>query len=1097
MADTGGTRAGMLGTDAAYRPSFLRYLVWLYRSDTTFSSVTDFTVIGTVVILFLILFPAQKTAPPNTPQSSGPPAATSQTTPTPKAASPSTPVSPSVAPSAPAVPTDLTITFSDEVTKPSFANFIVVDIDETAFRRSTAADQQKLAAANRAYRSEQFAEAIGILNDATPADPNVAFVRALAIFNADPGSAKSATDLLRSAADQGQHQASIMLGRMLVRPPDGVTGDLARGRQLLETAAAGGDRLAQRLAGIGYLSGDFGGINPGKARELLRAAAQSGDPPAMLLYSFLLGTAIGGPVDQAAAVDLIRRAAAAGLTQAQETIGAWLLERYRRKQIDDPREGIEWLERATKVGLSFRALQLLAAFHGDDKNPAPWRDKGKLFELARLCSGARSPWCQAENGWVFDNAIGTDRNLVRAFAHFQVAAELGLASARKSLQLVDGRLKDPNDRLAAVGLAQTIRAALKPTPTPWHLQYVGAAPPRSWPAAPDVVAAAPVPVTRPPAAKQPAPAVGLTRPIPGQRPLSAAQESALKPLDSFKECEACPEMVVVPAGSFIMGSSEIERGPIISAIRNLGRPLDRDYAAMFTIEGPQRTVTLARPFVVGRFSVTFEEWDACVSDGGCNKYRPADQGWGRGRQPVINISWNDAKIYVAWLSRKTGKTYRLLSEAEREYAARAGTTTRFWWGDTVSISQANFNGGSLFPSVSGGGSPQKALPVDSFSPNPWGLYQMHGNSYDWVEDCYHDSYNGAPSDGSAWTAESCDQRVVRGGAWSSHPFILRSTYRNSVAPDHRTTNVGVRVARSLGDVPGAAADPAKAQQVAAPTQPAVSGGRMQLVVNGQARTVLLERPAEQTPRPTIIMLHGAGGSSERELQSSGLGQIATRNGFVAVFPDGRGGRWNHLPPAKETEQRVQQFFQPYGGVPDDISFLKMLAADLIRRGISDQKRIYLAGWSNGGLMTLRMACTGDETFAAIGLLVASMPEPTGADCRPPKPLPVLMMNGTADNVVPYGGGVLTSSDGKIKSPYNLWPVERLIAFLRQYNGCPGLPEKTVLPGQNQQTVEIERSTNCSNGPVVFYRVVGGGHNPRPAAPNTSQLLVDFFSDKVR
>jgi formylglycine-generating enzyme required for sulfatase activity len=129
----------------------------------------------------------------------------------------------------------------------------------------------------------------------------------------------------------------------------------------------------------------------------------------------------------------------------------------------------------------------------------------------------------------------------------------------------------------------------------------------------------------------------------------------------FKECENCPEMVVVPSGSFTMGSPASEEG-------------------RGNEEGPQHSVTLAKPFAVGRFAVTFDEWDACVADGGCNGHRPDDKGWGRGRQPVINVSWADAKAYVAWLSRKTGKPYRLLSEAEREYVTRAGTTTPFWWG---------------------------------------------------------------------------------------------------------------------------------------------------------------------------------------------------------------------------------------------------------------------------------------------------------------------------------------------------------------------------------------------------------------------------------
>jgi formylglycine-generating enzyme required for sulfatase activity len=127
-----------------------------------------------------------------------------------------------------------------------------------------------------------------------------------------------------------------------------------------------------------------------------------------------------------------------------------------------------------------------------------------------------------------------------------------------------------------------------------------------------------------------------------------------------------------------------------------------------------------------------------------------------------------------WLSRKTGKGYRLLSEAEWEYIARATTTTPYWWGSSFSTDQANYNGTRTYADLPTGENRQKTLPVASFSPNPWGFYQVHGNSYDWTEDCFHDDYFGAPADGSAWAAESCKGHVVRGGAWSSAPWMLRS-----------------------------------------------------------------------------------------------------------------------------------------------------------------------------------------------------------------------------------------------------------------------------------------------------------------------------------
>ena len=181
-------------------------------------------------------------------------------------------------------------------------------------------------------------------------------------------------------------------------------------------------------------------------------------------------------------------------------------------------------------------------------------------------------------------------------------------------------------------------------------------------------------------------------------PLTPEQERALKPADSFRECDKCPDMVLVPAGSFMMGSPESEAG--------------RRDAMGRSDEGPLHKVTFAAPFAVGRFAITFDEWDACVADQGCedapkiqgegglggvvlriaNAQKKASEKWGRGRQPAILISWADAMRYVAWLSRKTGKPYRLLSESEREYVTRAGTTTPFWWGSSISPSQANYNG---------------------------------------------------------------------------------------------------------------------------------------------------------------------------------------------------------------------------------------------------------------------------------------------------------------------------------------------------------------------------------------------------------------------
>ena len=254
--------------------------------------------------------------------------------------------------------------------------------------------------------------------------------------------------------------------------------------------------------------------------------------------------------------------------------------------------------------------------------------------------------------------------------------------------------------------------------------------------------------------------------------LTRDAERALKALNSFRECAAsCPEMIVLPAGEFMMGSPPDERG-------------------RYSNEGPLHKVVFARPFAVSRFEVTFADWDACAAYGDCDP-RISDAGWGRDRRPVMNIDWNDARRYVAWLSRVTGKSYRLLSEAEWEYAARAGTFSAYSWGEEIGSGNANCaNCGSVWDGT-------QTAPVGSFAANPFGLHDMAGNVWEWVEDCYQNSYAGAPADGSAWTAGACSNRVARGGSWENDAPFLRAAYRSWGAPDNRNPVLGFRVARTL------------------------------------------------------------------------------------------------------------------------------------------------------------------------------------------------------------------------------------------------------------------------------------------------------------
>ena len=241
--------------------------------------------------------------------------------------------------------------------------------------------------------------------------------------------------------------------------------------------------------------------------------------------------------------------------------------------------------------------------------------------------------------------------------------------------------------------------------------------------------------------------------------LSADAERALKPGQSFRECaKNCPEMVVIPAGELILG------------------PMDnnRDYK-----------ITIAKLFVVSKFDVTFHDWDTCVSVGGCPQV--SDGGYGRGEQPVINVSWVEAQRYVTWLSKMTGRLYRLLTETEWEYAARAGTTTEYFWGNEVFDGRANCHGcgGSEWED-------RQPSPVGSFPPNDFGLYDMAGNVWQWVQDCDHGHWE-TPADGTAWTTGDCSHRVVRGGSWLVIPELVASNSRSKLSADDRLGDLGFRV----------------------------------------------------------------------------------------------------------------------------------------------------------------------------------------------------------------------------------------------------------------------------------------------------------------
>ena len=259
---------------------------------------------------------------------------------------------------------------------------------------------------------------------------------------------------------------------------------------------------------------------------------------------------------------------------------------------------------------------------------------------------------------------------------------------------------------------------------------------------------------------------------------SAAKEAApgggaeaYEPGAILRDCDECPDLVVVPAGTFRMG--------------DLSGGGDVD-------EGPVRTVELPRPFALARYETTFAEWDACAAAGACRR-GVSDIGLGRDRRPVILVTWRDAKDYTDWLSRLTGEAYRLPSEAEWEYAARAGSSTRYPWGDEVGRGHANCEECGM------PWEDPRTAPVGSFPANAFGIHDMVGNVYEWIADCGRDTYAGAPSDGSAWEAGDgpCMWRMMRGGSWCSLPRASRPANRVKVPDVFHDVHVGFRIARSL------------------------------------------------------------------------------------------------------------------------------------------------------------------------------------------------------------------------------------------------------------------------------------------------------------
>ena len=249
---------------------------------------------------------------------------------------------------------------------------------------------------------------------------------------------------------------------------------------------------------------------------------------------------------------------------------------------------------------------------------------------------------------------------------------------------------------------------------------------------------------------------------------------------TFRDMPLAPEMVMIPAGEFMMGSPAGE-------------------AERKDDESPQHRVVIAQPFAMGRYAVTFDEFDHFVAESHYS-HSPNDEDWGRGDRPVINVCWRDAVAYTDWLSEETGEDYRLPTEAEWEYACRAGTTTPFHFGDTISTDQANYKGNIVYGDGVAGIDRGKTVAVGSFAPNAFGLYEMHGNVSEWVADCYEEdayrTHGDYPEMVGTW--DETAHHVLRGGAWSSYPKLLRSANRNWFDYDFLTRfdSDGFRVVRT-------------------------------------------------------------------------------------------------------------------------------------------------------------------------------------------------------------------------------------------------------------------------------------------------------------
>jgi TPR repeat protein len=492
VTDAGTSNRFLSGGD---RPHFFRYAARLYSSDQVYRGLIDFAAIGIVVLLFLHPPPMDwfrgwmkreaaspsKTLEPARPSSAPTQSTATVTDPAPSAGGSAPPAggsaptaggsAPSAGGSAP-VSANVPMPAIADVGHPRLRPPFLIEIDERAFQSSELEDRQRLIKATRAHQALRYPQMLDHLVGARSSDPNVAFMRGLsAFYQTDAEHFSRAMAQFQSAVAGGHLQASALLGLLLVAGPQGVNKDVDAGKRLIEAAAMKGDPTAQRFAGIGYLGGEFGVLDPFKAAGFFKRAVAAGDLPSMTHYAHMLFNGAIVEKDEVAAEQLIERAAAAGLTVAQETLGIWMLDRYKAGVVKTPSEGIRWLERAYQNGFSITALTRLAIFYASEGRGS-WRDHSKALELFRMGAAFSDPRSHFGYAMGFHFGYATAKEPAKAYTHYELARQLGSKAAEARQKALEDLLS-PSEKASAIEAAQLLRRALKPIPRLIVLQRPG------------------------------------------------------------------------------------------------------------------------------------------------------------------------------------------------------------------------------------------------------------------------------------------------------------------------------------------------------------------------------------------------------------------------------------------------------------------------------------------------------------------------------------------------------------------------------------------------------------------------------------------------